>query len=215
MDTPLIYERIKLIMAELGAIAKSNKNKEQGFDFQSIDDFYNQGHDVFVKQGVFTACEVISERSETVEVKEGRKLYWHVVHCRYTFYAPDGSNIKTDAVGKASDYADKAGNKAMAYAHKYAMKQLLIVNTKDDEDGDFESPGAERRTTGATPTTTRPESGDTTTVQRDLEEFMSGAVSAGRLTPDEYKKEMAEFSRKPDNGKGPYAAMLMQKYARA
>jgi hypothetical protein len=218
MDAPLIYERIRVIMSELGAIGKENTNKEQGFKFQSIDDFYNKSKELFAKQGVFTTCEVVSERSEVTESTNDsgkvRKLFWHVVHCRYTFWAPDGSKVTTDSIGKASDYADKAGNKSMAYAHKYALKQILLVTTKDDEDGDLESPGNERKSTGGAPATTRPETGDVSKVREQLDEFLVGAVNAGRLTAAECNKEMAEFDKKPDSAKGPYAAYIMQRYAR-
>nr|MDQ3012540.1 ERF family protein [Acidobacteriota bacterium] len=57
----------------------------------------------------------------------------------YTFYAPDGSNIRAVVVGEAMDSGDKSSNKAMSAALKYALLQIFCVPTEANEDADAQS----------------------------------------------------------------------------
>jgi hypothetical protein len=57
---------------------------------------------------------------------------------RFTLYAADGSSVDTEAIGEAMDSGDKGMNKAMSYAYKYAMLQLLCIPT-EAIDGDVET----------------------------------------------------------------------------
>ena len=51
----------------------------------------------------------------------------------YTFYAPDGSNVRAVVVGEAMDSGDKSSNKAMSAALKYALLQIFRVPTESDD----------------------------------------------------------------------------------
>ncbi len=42
--------------------------------------------------------------------------------------------------GEALDYSDKAINKALAFAHKYAIIQMFHIPTEENVDGDETSP---------------------------------------------------------------------------
>jgi hypothetical protein len=57
----------------------------------------------------------------------------------YTFFAEDGSNIECTVMGVGMDSGDKAANKAMAIAHKYALLQIFCVPTIENDDPDKES----------------------------------------------------------------------------
>ena len=57
---------------------------------------------------------------------------------RYTFYAKDGSSVQCVVVGEGMDSGDKATNKAMSIAFKYACFQVFCIPTEEMKDPDAE-----------------------------------------------------------------------------
>lgn len=134
-----IHEKIIAIMAESDAIAKGRRNQQQGFNFRGIDDVYNSLHPLLAKHGVFSTTEVIEERTEERTTKSGSALIYRMLKVKFHFYAADGSTVESVIIGEGMDSGDKASNKAMAVAHKYALLQLLAIPTEDAKDPDMES----------------------------------------------------------------------------
>jgi hypothetical protein len=62
-----------------------------------------------------------------------------VCKIKYTFYAEDGTKVSAVVVGEAFDSGDKATNKAMSIAFKYACYQVFCIPTEDMKDPDSES----------------------------------------------------------------------------
>lgn len=137
-----IHQSLAAILAEVDAIGKNRKNTQQNFMFRGIDDVYNTIHPILAKFNVFTVPTVISERSEERQSKTGGNLIYRILTVRYTFYAADGSYVEAVVIGEGMDSGDKAANKAMAVAHKYALLQVLCIPTEDMIDPDSESPEA-------------------------------------------------------------------------
>jgi hypothetical protein len=142
-------------MREVDAIAKERTNTQQGFKFRGIDDVYNAIHPLFAKHGVFTVPTVGEERSEERTTKSGGALIYRILKMSYEFFAEDGSSVKATVVGEGMDSGDKASNKAMAVAHKYALLQILCIPTEDMPDPDQTTPPEvkpkEKPATAATP----------------------------------------------------------------
>jgi len=136
-----IYKAIPKIMAALGPIGKTQRNQAQRFNFRGIDDIYNHVQPLLAKHGVFSVSEVLYRDSREITSGKGTKGVHRVTGYRYTFYASDGSCVKTDVDGEATDWGDKASNKTIAIAHKYAIMQLLAIPTADVEDPDKTGPG--------------------------------------------------------------------------
>jgi hypothetical protein len=134
-----IYQAIASVMQEVEAIGKNQKNQQQGFRFRGIDDVYNAIHPVFAKHGVFSTTNVVAERTEERQTSRGGNLIYRILTIEYTFYASDGSSVKETIIGEGMDSGDKAANKAMAIAHKYALLQLLCIPTEDMVDPDSEA----------------------------------------------------------------------------
>lgn len=124
---PAIYSAIANIMREVGAIAKDKENKSQGFSYRGIDDVYNAVHPLFAKFGVFSTSEVLDAKREEKSTRGGGTLSYSILRMRYTFWAEDGSSVFTEVIGEGMDSGDKASNKAMAVADKYAILQLLKI----------------------------------------------------------------------------------------
>jgi len=145
MENGKIYEAISNVMAEIGAIGKNKQNEQQKFMYRGIDDVMNALQPALVKYKVFIVPEVTSEeRSERSSIKEyqGQKKESLLLYTRlgitYKFFAEDGSFIEAKVIGEAMDSGDKATNKAMSIAYKYACFQVFCIPTEEMIDPDAE-----------------------------------------------------------------------------
>lgn len=135
----MIHEALATIMAEVPAISKDRENKQQGFRYRGIEDVYAAVHPLFVKHGVFSVPTVLSERSEERTTKSGSALIYRILQVKHTFFAKDGSFIESVVIGEGMDSGDKASNKALAVAHKYAVVQILSIPVEESDDPDAAS----------------------------------------------------------------------------
>lgn len=127
------------IQKEIGAIGKNEKNQCQHFNFRGIDTVYNELHDLLAKHEVFSTPRVIDSRHEERQSRNGATLMYRILTIEYTFYASDGSEVSCTVMGEGMDSGDKASNKAMSIAHKYALLQVFSIPTKEQKDPDAES----------------------------------------------------------------------------
>lgn len=139
MENGKIYEAISNVMAEIGAIGKEKKNLQQGFMYRGIDDVMNALQPALVKHKVFIAPEVISEQREERTTQKGGVLFYTRLEVSYKFYTVDGSFIETKVIGEAMDSGDKATNKAMSIAYKYACFQVFCIPTEEMQDPDADA----------------------------------------------------------------------------
>ena len=141
-----IYQLIPDVMAEIGAIGKNRRNEQQKYAFRGIEDFYQAAHPAMVKHKIFCAPEVLERDVYRFEKTndQGRVTTWvHVsLKVKHHFYAPDGSSVPVTTCGEGLDNSDKATNKAMSVAMKYALIELFCVPTEDIEDADRTTPEA-------------------------------------------------------------------------
>ena len=137
-----IYGLIAKAMKMVGAIgkdavAKDKSGKEQ-YKFRGIDAVYNALNPVMAELGLFVCPEILEQIREERTTQSGGVLKYSVLTIKYTMYAPDGSSISCTVVGEGMDSGDKASNKAMSVALKYAMFQLLMIPTEEMVDPDSE-----------------------------------------------------------------------------
>ena len=149
-----IYETISAVMAEIGAIGKDSKNDQQHFMYRGIDAVMNAINPALIKYHLFVVPEVIEQTREERQARNGGNLIYSVCKIKYTFYAEDGSSISAVVVGEGMDSGDKATNKAMSVAFKYACFQVFCIPTEEMVDPDAEchevkpksAPKAEKKT---------------------------------------------------------------------
>lgn len=134
-----IYSAMSAIMKAVTAIEKDRRNQTQGYNFRGIDDVYNVLHDVMANNGVFCLPSVIADRHEERTNAKGTTLIYRVITMKYTFVAYDGSSVEAIAIGEGMDSGDKAANKAMSAAQKYALLQTFLIPTEDDKDSENDS----------------------------------------------------------------------------
>lgn len=134
-----IYESISACMKEIGAIGKDSKNITQGFMFRGIDAVMNAINPALVKNKIFIVPEVLEQTREERTNTKGTTLLYSIIKVKYTFYAEDGSSISATVIGEGMDTGDKATNKAMSIAFKYACFQVFCIPTEEMKDADYES----------------------------------------------------------------------------
>ena len=131
-----IYASIASIMKQGYSIAKEKDNKQQGFKYRGIDDVMNVFQPLMADAGIFVVPEVLEHHREDRTTKNGNALIYSVMKIKYTFYAEDGSCIAATVIGEGMDSGDKASNKAMAVAMKYAMFQVFCIPTEEMKNDD-------------------------------------------------------------------------------
>ena len=135
----MIAQRLASIMSEARAIGKDSKNAQQGFNFRGIDAVMNHLHPIFAKHEVFILPEVLADRTEERQTKSGGNLIYRVLTVQFHFTTSDGSSVQSTVIGEGMDTGDKAANKAMAVALKYALTQMLLL-PYDEVDADATTP---------------------------------------------------------------------------
>ncbi len=135
----IIFKQIAKVMADVNPVGKGGKNEKQGYKYRSVDDCYNELNPIMARHGIFTVSEILGHESEERKSSTGNALFFRILKIRFTFYAEDGSFVQTTTIGEGMDSGDKASNKAMAVAHKYALTQTFIVPTADQKDPETDS----------------------------------------------------------------------------
>lgn len=133
-----IFETINAVMADIGAVGKTSKNQQQGFMFRGIDAVMNALAPALVKNKCFVVPEILDQTREERQTIKGGTLLYSICKIRYTFYAEDGSSISATVIGEGMDSGDKATNKAMSIAFKYACFQVFCIPTEEMQDPDAE-----------------------------------------------------------------------------
>lgn len=133
-----IYESITAVMNEIGAVGKNSKNAQQGFMFRGIDAVMNAINPALVKHKVFIVPEILEQSREERTTSKGGLLIYSICKVKYTFYAEDGSSVSAVVIGEGMDSGDKATNKAMSIAFKYACFQVFCIPTEEMKDPDAE-----------------------------------------------------------------------------
>lgn len=150
----LIYKKMSEVMRDIGSVGKDQKNQAQGFKFRGIDQFVNSLYPALTKHGVFMAPRCVSEQHELKEVTRGSGkagVDKHVtILMEYDFFAEDGSKVTVGPIpAEGLDSGDKATNKALSAALKYALIQTFSIPTEDMAEADLDSPEIGRRYSAA------------------------------------------------------------------
>jgi hypothetical protein len=142
-QVPHVYAAIAEVTKQMAiaGISKDRKNQQQGYQFRGIDDVLNALAPVLAEHGlcILPKCKerIVTERA----TQKGGVLFYVVVHADFDFVsAVDGSVHTVSMYGEAMDSADKATNKAMSAAYKYAAIQAFCIPTEGDNDADATTP---------------------------------------------------------------------------
>lgn len=149
-----IYQTIAAVMADVGAVAKNKRNTQgAGFMYRGIDDVMNALNPAMAKHKLFVVPEILEQIREDRTSNKGNSLIYSLCKIKYTFYAEDGSNVSATVIGEAMDSGDKATNKSMSIAFKYACFQVFCIPTEEMVDPDAETHELARKGTEQAKTT--------------------------------------------------------------
>lgn len=139
MTTPHVYTAICGVMTDIGVtgISKDRRNQQQGYQFRGIDDVYNELNHLLSKHKLIMTPRILSRSVTERQTQKGGVLFNVTVEAEFDFVsAVDGSSHIVRTYGEAMDSADKATNKAMAAAYKYAAMMVFCIPTEGDNDAD-------------------------------------------------------------------------------
>lgn len=136
-----IYKAVSNVMDELAkkGVGKGQRNAHDGYNFRGIDDVYNALSPLLAKHGICVFPRLISRESVERSSAKGTAMFYVTVNVEFDFVSSeDGSKHTVIMPGEAMDRSDKATNKAMSAAYKYAMFQVFCIPT-EAQDADSET----------------------------------------------------------------------------
>lgn len=135
-----VYQAINKIQAELAkvGISKDRRNTQgAGYNFRGIDDVYNAVSPLLAQHGLCILPRMLTRVCEERQSKSGGALFYVTVEAEFDLVSSeDGSKHTIRTFGEAMDSGDKATNKAMSAAYKYAAFQTFAIPTEADNDAD-------------------------------------------------------------------------------
>lgn len=138
-QTAKVYAAIAAVTADLSrvGIAKGRRNTQQGYNFRGIDDVYNVLAPALAAHKLCILPRVLNREVTERQTQKGGVLFYVVCAVEFDFVsAEDGSRHTVAVIGEAMDSGDKATNKAMSAAYKYAAMQTFCIPTEGDNDAD-------------------------------------------------------------------------------
>lgn len=135
-----VYQAINAVQKAVGKTGIAKDGMASGFGagykFRGIDAVYNALSPLLADAGLVIIPRCL-ERNETIRDSGQKKLYFVTVKMEFDFIsAEDGSKHTACTYGEAMDSGDKATNKAMSIAYKYACFQTFAIPTEGDNDPD-------------------------------------------------------------------------------
>lgn len=141
-----VYKAIAAVQGELAkvGISKDGFNEGQKYKFRGIDQVYAALSPLLAKHGLCVIPRIVEREMHertTIKVWNGEKkesvLFYVTVKAEFDFVAvEDGSVHTASTFGEAMDSGDKATNKAMSAAYKYAAFMTFAIPTEGDNDAD-------------------------------------------------------------------------------
>lgn len=138
-----VYKAINAVQSELSTIGivKDKRNSQGvGYNFRGIDDVYNAIAPLLAKHGLCILPRVLARECIERTSKSGGALFYITVEAEFDFVSSlDGTKHTVKTFGEAMDSGDKATNKAMSAAYKYACFQAFSIPTESREDADYQT----------------------------------------------------------------------------
>jgi hypothetical protein len=138
-----VYQVISAVQADLAAIgiSKDSENKFDNYKFRGIDAVYNALAPLLAKHKLCILPRIIARTCEERQSGQNKALFYVTVDAEFDFVAAeDGTKHTVRMFGEAMDRGDKATNKAVSAAYKYACFQTFCIPTEETGmDADSES----------------------------------------------------------------------------
>jgi hypothetical protein len=129
-----VYKSIAAVAGELASrgISKDSRNAAQGFNFRGIDAVYNALAPLLAKHNLCILPRCIDRTCVERTNAKGTALFYVTVRAEFDLVsAIDASKHTVATFGESMDSGDKATNKAMSAAYKYAAFQAFCIPTEE------------------------------------------------------------------------------------
>jgi len=121
-------------------ISKTRKNSQQGYNFRGVDEVMNAFAPILAEEGLYLRPKFSDRNVVERTSKNGGVIFYVALQGEFTFSDESGESVTVGPFyGEAMDSADKATNKAMAVAFKYAMFQTFCVPLEGVTGGDADA----------------------------------------------------------------------------
>ena len=129
------------VMRDVRNLGKDGFNDHQKYKFRGVDGAIGALAQPLRDHGVFMTPEVLDSETEVRGKMNAIRM-----RVAFHFYGPAGDKVTAITMGEASDTADKASNKAMSAALKYALIHtfMIPVDAGSLDDGDRDHPVGQR-----------------------------------------------------------------------
>lgn len=112
-------------------VSKGRRNEQQGYAFRGVDDVMNALSCLLANADLVILPKMSERKQEERITANGKPLFYVTVRADFDFVsARDGSKHVVTMYGEGMDSADKATNKAMSAAYKYACLQVFCIPTE-------------------------------------------------------------------------------------
>ena len=131
-----VFERISFVIATMEGVGKLQKNSapgQGGYSYRGIEDITKMLRPLFGRAGIFFLPRVNLREVSTVPTKSGGSQQVCELEVEWTIYGIKGDYVTCTTWGEAADVSDKATNKAMTAAYKYALLQVFCISDPDDD----------------------------------------------------------------------------------
>lgn len=137
-----IHQQLVAVTRKIASegIGKTRKNAQQGYNFRGIDEVMNAFAPILADAGLYVHPRYTERDVAERSTKSGGALFYVTVKGEFDFVNDEGEKATVGPFyGEAMDSADKATNKAMAVAFKYAMFQTFCVPLEGVTGGDADA----------------------------------------------------------------------------
>lgn len=118
-------------------IGKTRNNAQQNYKFRGVDEVMNAFAPILAHEGIYLRPRFTERHCAERVNQKGTALFYVTVRGEFDFSNEAGETVTVGPFyGEAMDSGDKATNKAMAVAFKYAMFQTFCVPLEGVTDGD-------------------------------------------------------------------------------
>jgi hypothetical protein len=133
--TKAVYKAINAVQIALAKSGIAKDRQAQTYKFRGIDDVYNAISPLLGEHGLCILPRMIRRDCQERQTAKGSAIFYVIVEAEFDFVAAeDGSVHVVRTFGEAMDMSDKATNKAMSAAYKYAAMQAFAIPTEGDND---------------------------------------------------------------------------------
>lgn len=133
-----VHEALHGVYGAINGYVQKTKSDGLRYSFASEADLIAKLRPAMVEHGVTVHVHrYLDVERSIVTTSKGASMNVCTLRAIVRFvHGASGSHLDVEAMGEGADSGDKAGNKAMTCAYKYALRQTFAIETGDDPDRD-------------------------------------------------------------------------------